>query len=1135
MKAFIETNLRIPAQSSGAPSFQFQISSCSSFDYVFDKFLQLGSQGCDVAELQSALATDALLYPEKAVNGFFDTPTENAVKKFQIRYAIATSGECLTTGFGCVGSKTRAKLNEAFGVKPPPSLSAGQPLRTSPFDQTSIQGTLEVFHSDDFQYPKNLKFIFYLRSENRRYELKTKKQFPLARSGALVKVLGRIDADKFILNDTLSNSFQVLAQEDIAISSAENIGPQHTIGIVARTASLLAPTNVSGASTMLFDLEEGDDYTSVNEFYIKTSFSRVSLNGTVVGPYTLSDFQVCDVENMVAQAINAADNQVDFRDYKRIIIFIPQGHCTFSGYASIGMVTLHTDDGDIQASWSLNFSASQSLVAHELGHQFGLAHANAIYCTGCEDIGNKSNERGDVFDVMGHGFGHFNAAHKEEAGWLSAENSVVATSGEYLLKPLEISQPQSAIQQIKLPLARVPDFYSWYAGPVYISLEFRQPIDLDAGASSNAAMYSGVFLHYSIVPSPHPAATNLINFNFSDFSPLLQVDHPYDNPVNNYHVTLKSITPDGALVSVTSSTSTSSIQTFVLTPPSATIQVGSTQQFQGIYNPTGDTQKTPDETIDPKLVMWSSSNKNVATIESPGVFKGVTEGQVTVTGTYDAVPGTMDIIATAKLTITAEPPPPPPDTSTFVIVPDVSTIKVGESVTLEGRYEPDGPDGEKPEQTISGSNMSWAVPLVDGKEIVTGAEGGTFKGVTVGTVKMSGTVVTGGIGEGRTASATINVIEDLAITTASLPEGVAGTYYSVILEAKGGLRASGDIPYHWELSGTLPPIVGLDPLLGKIRGTITPGTKGTYDIVVTVIDDTGTRVSKPLTLVVKHFGYDTNREDLIITTKTLPDAQLNQYYETHFAAEGGDPSSYYWYYAGRLPGGITFFHEEGKYAGLPLETGIFKFILQVSDAQGHLDTQPVSITIYPLSPSLKIIPERSTVKVGETLQLGAIYDPDGSGPEAEYALAGNESTWQSSDSSIATVTNGLVNGNKPDNVRIITAYHNLSAQTPLTVDQAFFDCRWRNRRERAQGQCTGEESCTIFGQWSGNIENLRCPAPPELPPEPGRRFFDCQWNETRPCASGDRNSCKGTESCTVVDGAGSVKMYNALMMKKKCG
>lgn len=104
-----------PTTSDTQSSSQFQISSCPSFDYLFDKFLQLGSQGCDAAELQSALATDASLYPEKAVTGTFDTPTENAVKKFQIRYAIATSGECLTTGFGCVGSKTRAKLNEVFG------------------------------------------------------------------------------------------------------------------------------------------------------------------------------------------------------------------------------------------------------------------------------------------------------------------------------------------------------------------------------------------------------------------------------------------------------------------------------------------------------------------------------------------------------------------------------------------------------------------------------------------------------------------------------------------------------------------------------------------------------------------------------------------------------------------------------------------------------------------------------------------------------------------------------------------------------------------------------------------------------------------------------------------------------------
>ena len=50
------------------------------------------------------------IYPEKKVTGIFGDLTEKAIKKFQIQNKIVSNEN--ETGYGIVGPKTRAKLNE---------------------------------------------------------------------------------------------------------------------------------------------------------------------------------------------------------------------------------------------------------------------------------------------------------------------------------------------------------------------------------------------------------------------------------------------------------------------------------------------------------------------------------------------------------------------------------------------------------------------------------------------------------------------------------------------------------------------------------------------------------------------------------------------------------------------------------------------------------------------------------------------------------------------------------------------------------------------------------------------------------------------------------------------------------------
>ena len=79
------------------------------------KSLGQGSTGADVSSLQRFLARDPSIYPEAVVSGYYGALTTAAVKRFQIKYGIVSSGSPSTTGFGRVGPKTLAVINAQCG------------------------------------------------------------------------------------------------------------------------------------------------------------------------------------------------------------------------------------------------------------------------------------------------------------------------------------------------------------------------------------------------------------------------------------------------------------------------------------------------------------------------------------------------------------------------------------------------------------------------------------------------------------------------------------------------------------------------------------------------------------------------------------------------------------------------------------------------------------------------------------------------------------------------------------------------------------------------------------------------------------------------------------------------------------
>lgn len=102
-----------------------------SIPAAFSKNLGVGVRNKEVQALQEFLAKDPILYPEGTASGYFGSLTKRAVERFQEKYEIAKSGD---SGYGYVGPKTRAKLNELIAGESStlPSSPPASPSTTPP-------------------------------------------------------------------------------------------------------------------------------------------------------------------------------------------------------------------------------------------------------------------------------------------------------------------------------------------------------------------------------------------------------------------------------------------------------------------------------------------------------------------------------------------------------------------------------------------------------------------------------------------------------------------------------------------------------------------------------------------------------------------------------------------------------------------------------------------------------------------------------------------------------------------------------------------------------------------------------------------------------------------------------------------
>lgn len=310
------------------------------------------------------------------------------------------------------------------------------------------------------------------------------------------------------------------------------------------------PTIPNIRSTMF-----GPTNPNVAGYYLENSYDSTHING-VVHPEILQidmdapgagNFMQCEQFTAAANVLHSLDSIYDYDQYTNIVFIAPFGTaCQWSGLA--GKVVFETSDDpsglarlDI-AAIQLS-SSSTGVIAHELGHNFGMGHAAFSYCIPI--LGNNGNcllrTYGDLYDVMGNSAiipRHFNAYHKDLAGWLKPSNVIYITNSVDCpnnicsIEPIETKSLNPKVLKISRSQATL------------LYVEYRQPIGYDIGMNSAGSdVFSGVLLH--VVQRPWVYDTALIDPTppASAYTAALQVGQTFIEPVRGTQIKLISATP----------------------------------------------------------------------------------------------------------------------------------------------------------------------------------------------------------------------------------------------------------------------------------------------------------------------------------------------------------------------------------------------------------------------------------------------------------------------------------------------------------------------------------------------------------------------------------------------------------------
>jgi hypothetical protein len=374
--------------------------------------------------------------------------------------------------------------------------------------------------------------------------------------GSRVRLEGSVQNGTLVLSDSLT-AVTPLGVSPLAADAAADTAAapaMHSTAVILfgfssgpRPSALpAAAQTTAGAQALVF----GSAPDSVEAYYLEQTYGQLGFNGQAFGggAFEISDStadQSCtpsDLDTWASKAEQLAGiNDTSFQHY--VFVFPFRHSCPFAGIAEVGG----------KHSW-INGDFSVRVVAHELGHNLGLAHAGGLQCTSGgspapmgEACSGQGFEYLDPFDAMGSGDAtsgqssvrQMSMEHKLALHLLPASAvKVVGVNGTYRIAPMETLT--GAAELLRIPKLGGGSYY----------VEYRQPIGF---YDSRAPALSGVFIRTESPdliadPSSPNADTALIDMHpgtpgdWSDAG--LDVGQVFSDPVHG--ITIQNAGQDAA-------------------------------------------------------------------------------------------------------------------------------------------------------------------------------------------------------------------------------------------------------------------------------------------------------------------------------------------------------------------------------------------------------------------------------------------------------------------------------------------------------------------------------------------------------------------------------------------------------------
>ena len=280
--------------------------------------------------------------------------------------------------------------------------------------------------------------------------------------GTRVRLEGTMHDGELVLADSLSaverlGPAPLAADQPVAAS-----GPvMHDTAVIlfgftgGPTSSAFGASANADAGTLMF----GSAPSSLNSYYLEQTYNQLGFSGDVFGPFNIAGPPNCSLSggsgsvwDWADQAISAAQLQRSYQHYVFVFPYVS---------ACGGWSGLATVPGSYV--W-INGAFQVPVVAHELGHNLGLAHAAGLLCkdtvnaTTAVAMGASCSTTGleyaDPFDAMGNApvLRQMSMEHKLELNLVPAAGvQVVTTSGTYHLAPMELTPTTPEVLRIPRP------------------------------------------------------------------------------------------------------------------------------------------------------------------------------------------------------------------------------------------------------------------------------------------------------------------------------------------------------------------------------------------------------------------------------------------------------------------------------------------------------------------------------------------------------------------------------------------------------------------------------------------------------------------------------------------------------------